>query len=204
MEITSVQELETLVGTPKPRAASKERDRLGAIDREWLALSPFVLVGTSDAGGNCDVSPKGDPPGFTHVIDERTIALPERPGNRRVDGFHNILANPHVGLIFLIPGRQETLRINGRARLLTDAPWFEELVVEGHRPVLALVVDIDTIFFHCQKAFLRSQLWRPETWTPEVLPTHAKLVKSVQDTSETLEQLEAYYTEDNYRRGLYA
>ncbi|MER7279621.1 pyridoxamine 5'-phosphate oxidase family protein [Dactylosporangium sp. NPDC000244] len=203
MQITSVTELEELLGSPMPRAVTKERDRLCATDRDWLGLSPFVLVGTADADGNCDVSPKGDPPGFTHIIDDRTIAIPERPGNRRADGFHNILANPHVGLIYLVPGRRETLRINGRARLLTDAPWFGELVVEGHRPILALVVDIDTIFFHCQKAFMRSKLWKPETWTPEALPTHASLVKSVQDTPETVEELEAYYAESNYARGLY-
>ncbi|WP_432827182.1 pyridoxamine 5'-phosphate oxidase family protein [Dactylosporangium sp. CA-092794] len=204
MQITSARELEELLGSPKPRAVSKERDRLCPTDRDWLGLSPFVLVGTSDAEGNCDVSPKGDPPGFTHVIDDRTIALPERPGNRRADGYHNIIENPHVGLVFLIPGRGETLRINGRARLLTDAPWFDELVVEGHRPILALVVDIDTIFFHCQKAFMRSKLWKPEAWTPDALPSHATLVKSVQDTPETLEELEAYYDESNYRQGLYA
>ncbi|MEU7869309.1 pyridoxamine 5'-phosphate oxidase family protein [Dactylosporangium sp. NPDC049140] len=203
MQITSVTELEELLGSPMPRAVTKERDRLCQTDRDWLALSPFVLVGTADAGGNCDVSPKGDPPGFTHVLDDRTIVVPERPGNRRADGFHNILANPHVGLLFLVPGRRETLRINGRARLLTDAPWFEDLVVEGHRPILALVVDIDTIFFHCQKAFMRSALWKPETWTPELLPTHAKLVKSVQDMPESVEELEAYYAESTYRRGLY-
>jgi uncharacterized protein len=203
MQITSVRELEELLGSPMPRAVSKERDRLCQTDLDWLALSPFVLVGTSDAEGNCDVSPKGDPAGFTHVIDERTIAIPERPGNRRADGFHNILANPHVGLIFLVPGRRETLRINGRARLFADAPWFDELVVEGHRPIMALVVDIDTIFFHCQKAFMRSKLWKPESWTPEALPSHAKLVKSVQDTPETVEELEAYYAESNYARGLY-
>ncbi|MEV4133363.1 pyridoxamine 5'-phosphate oxidase family protein [Dactylosporangium sp. NPDC049742] len=203
MQITSTAELEDLLGSPMPRAASKERSTLAQTDRDWLALSPFVLVGTSDADGNCDVSPKGDPPGFTHVIDDRTIALPERPGNRRADSFHNILANPHVGLIFLIPGRRETLRINGRARLLTDAPWFSSMVVEGHRPILALVVDIDTIFFHCQKAFMRSNLWKPETWTPEDLPSHAKLIKSVQNTNESLEQLEEYYAEDRYTRGLY-
>jgi PPOX class probable FMN-dependent enzyme len=202
-QISSVRELEDLLGTPMPRAVTKERDRLRPTDRDWLALSPFVLVATSDADGNCDVSPKGDPPGFTHVVDDRTLALPERPGNRRADGFHNILANPHVGLLFLIPGRRETLRINGRARLLTDAPWFDELVVEGHRPLLALVVDIDTIFFHCQKAFMRSNLWKPETWTPEQLPPHARLIKSVQDTPETVEELEEYYSEANYTRGLY-
>jgi PPOX class probable FMN-dependent enzyme len=204
MQITSVTELEELLGSPKPRAVSKERDRLGATDRDWLSLSPFVLVGTADADGNCDVSPKGDPPGFTHVIDDATIAIPERPGNKRADGFHNILTNPHVGLIYIVPGRRETLRINGRARLLSDAPWFDELVVEGHRPILAMVVDIDTIFFHCQKAFMRSQLWKPETWTPDRLPTHANLVKSVQSTPETVEELEEYYAERNYARGLYA
>jgi PPOX class probable FMN-dependent enzyme len=204
MQITSVTELEELLGSPKPRAVSKERDRLGPIDRDWLALSPFVLVGTADADGNCDVSPKGDPPGFTHVIDDATIAIPERPGNKRADGFHNILTNPHVGLIYIVPGRRETLRVNGRARLLSDAPWFDELVVAGHRPILALVVDIDTIFFHCQKAFMRSQLWKPETWTPDRLPTHANLVKSVQSTPETVEELEEYYAERNYARGLYA
>ena len=203
MQISTVQELEDLLGSPMPRAVAKERAALGPTDRDWLAQSPFVLVATSDAGGNCDVSPKGDPPGFVHVIDEHTIAVPERPGNRRADGFHNILANPHVGLIFLVPGRRETLRINGRARLLADAPWFDECVVEGHRPIMALVVDIDTIFFHCQKAFMRSQLWKPETWTPEALPTHARLVKSVQATSESIEELEAYYEESRYRKGLY-
>src|SRR5258706_6019801 len=154
MEITTQAELEELLGSPMPRAVSKERDRLVQTDRDWLALSPFVLVATADAAGNCDVSPKGDPPGFARVLDDRTIAVPERPGNKRADGFHNILANPHVGLIFLVPGRRETLRINGRARLLTDAPWFDELVVEGHRPGLGLGLGIATVFFPFQKAFL--------------------------------------------------
>jgi PPOX class probable FMN-dependent enzyme len=204
MQISSVQELEDLLGAPMPRAVAKERDTLCQTDRDWLALSPFVLVATSDADGNCDVSPKGDPPGFVHVLDDRTLAVPERPGNRRADGFHNILANPHVGLIFLVPGRRETLRINGRARLIADAPWFDELVVEGHRPIMAMVVDIDTIFFHCQKAFMRSRLWNPEAWTPQALPSHATLVKSVQNTAESIEELEAYYEESRYRRGLYS
>ncbi|GGM08729.1 phosphohydrolase [Dactylosporangium sucinum] len=204
MDITTVGELEELLGSPMPRALAKERDRLKQTDLDWLALSPFVLVGTSDASGNCDVSPKGDPPGFIHVIDDRTIAIPERPGNRRGDGYHNILANPHVGLLVLVPGRRETLRINGRARLVSDAPWFDAMVVDGHRPIMAIVVDIDTIFFHCQKAFMRSKLWKQDTWTPDALPSHAKLVKSVQDTAETVDELEAYYAEDRYRQGLYA
>jgi PPOX class probable FMN-dependent enzyme len=193
VEIGSEAELRELLGEPLPRAVAKERTLLHERDREWLAASPFCLIATSGPDGSCDVSPKGDPPGFAHVIDDTTIAIPDRPGNRRVDGFRNILANPHVGLVFLIPGRGETLRINGRARLVREAPFFDGMIVKGNRPKLALVVEIEQIFFHCAKAFLRSSLWRPETWNPDVLPSHAHIVKSVQATQETLEELERYY-----------
>jgi len=191
--VSSEAELRDLLGEPARRAVTKERARLHRRDREWLAASPFCLIATADAAGNCDVSPKGDPPGFTYVIDDTTIAIPDRPGNRRADGFRNILVNPHAGMIFLVPGRTETLRINGRASLLRDAPFFGDMIVKGHRPRLALVVEIDTIFFHCAKAFMRSALWRPETWQPDVLPPHAVIVKSVQDTPETLEELQRHY-----------
>ncbi len=193
VEITSERELRELLGAPMPRALTKERARLHARDKEWLAASPFCLVATAGADGSCDVSPKGDPPGFTLVLDDATIAIPERAGNRRADGFHNILTNPHVGLIFLVPGRTETLRINGRARLVREAAWFDQLVVHGHRPLLALVVEIETIFLHCAKAFMRSALWQPETWNPGALPSHAQIIKSVQATTESLEELETYY-----------
>jgi uncharacterized protein len=191
--VSSEAELRDLLGEPSPRAVTKERARLHQRDREWLAASPFCLIATADADGNCDVSPKGDPPGFTYVIDDTTIAIPDRPGNRRADGFRNVLINPHAGMIFLVPGRTETLRINGRARLLRDAPFFGDMIVKGHRPRLALVIEIETIFFHCAKAFMRSSLWRPETWHPDVLPPHAVIVKSVQDTPETLEELQRHY-----------
>jgi PPOX class probable FMN-dependent enzyme len=183
-----------------PRAATKERVVLHQRDREWLAASPFCVISTAAADGTCDASPKGDPAGFTLVLDDTTIAIPERPGNRRADGYLNILSNPHVGLLYLIPGRTETLRINGRARLLRDAPYFDRMVVKGHRPILAIEVDIEQIFFHCAKAFLRSNLWKPETWNPDVLPSHAKLIKEVQSTPETLEQLEEYYGESYLKR----
>ena len=191
--ISSEAELRELLGEPTGRAVTKERARLHQRDREWLAASPFCLLATSDADGNCDVSPKGDPPGFTYVIDDATIAIPDRPGNRRADGFRNVLRNPHVGTIFLIPGRKETLRINGRARLLREAPFFDAMLVKGHRPRLALVIDIDQIFFHCPKSLMRSALWQPETWQPDVLPSHAAIVKSVQETPETVEELQHYY-----------
>jgi PPOX class probable FMN-dependent enzyme len=191
--VTSEAELRELYGMPGQRAITKERTHLHKWDRAWLAASPFCVIATADADGNCDVSPKGDPPGFAYVIDDTTIAIPDRPGNRRVDGFRNVLANPHVGLNFVVPGRTETLRINGRARLVREAPFFDELIVKGHRPRVALIVDIDTIFFHCGKSFLRSHLWQPETWDPDALPSHACLVKDVQDTPEALADLEAYY-----------
>ena len=192
-EITSEAELRSLLGTPAPRAVSKERTRLHPRDIEWLAASPFCLIATCGAGGACDVSPKGDPPGFTKVLSDRVIAIPDRPGNRRADGFRNVLENPHVGLIFLIPGRNETLRINGRARLIRDAPFFDDMTVKGHRPQLAVLVQIEQIFFHCMKALMRAGLWEPQTWRPDAVPPHAQIVKSVQPCEETLEELERYY-----------
>jgi uncharacterized protein len=203
-EIGSLGELRELLGMPAGRAATKERTRLHAVDREWLAASPFCILATSDAHGNCDASPKGDPAGqLVRVLGDTTIAIAERPGNKRADGYGNILANPHVGIISIIPGRNETLRINGRARLLRDAPFFDQLTVRGHRPVLVLLVEIDQIFFHCPKAFMRSHLWQPQSWRPGALPSHATLVKRVQDTPETLEELEEHYAPANYSRLLY-
>ena len=195
-EIVSEDELRELLGAPGRRAATKDRRTLQRMDREWLAASPFCVIATAAADGTCDVSPKGDPPGFTHVLDDSTIAIPDRPGNRRVDGFRNVLTNPHVGLAFVVPGRGETLRINGRARLIREAPFFDEMIVKGHRPALALLVEIEQVFFHCAKAFMRSELWQPGTWNPTALPSTACITKSVQQTEETLEELEQYYGPD--------
>ena len=186
-------ELRDLLGEPAPAALAKERTRLHELDRQWLAASPFCLIATADAAGRCDVSPKGDPPGFTLVLDDTTIAIPERPGNRRADGFGNILANPQVGLIYLLPGRGDTLRLNGRARLVRDAPFFDDMVVKGHRPVLAVVVQIEQIFHHCAKAFLRSGLWQPETWAPDAVASRPVIAQALERPSETVADLEAYY-----------
>ena len=191
--VTSVDELEAIVGTPEPRTANKARDRLHAVDREWLAAAPLAFVATGDEHGRLDVSPKGDPAGFTLVLDDTTIVLPERPGNRRTDGFHNILRNPHVGLVFVIPGRGDTLRINGRATIVRDAPFFDELVVRGHRPALALVVEIDEVFFHCSKAFLRSSAWQPETWQPDSVRRRALIAKAIEQPEAEVAALDEYY-----------
>jgi uncharacterized protein len=205
-EITSEAELrEVLGGHATGRAVTKVRPALHPLQIEWLHSSPFCVVATCDLAGNCDASPKGDPAGrLIHVLDPRTIVIAERPGNRRADGYLNILANPHVGVIALIPGRNDTLRINGRARLVRDAPWFDALAVRGNRPVLALVVEIEQVFSHCPKAFLRSGLWAPESWPPvDEMPSVAALTKAVQDTPETLAELEAHYAEANYSKLLY-
>ena len=191
--VTTRDELRAAVGTPGARAAGKDRYRLDDVHRAWLAASPLCLIATSAADGTCDVSPKGDPAGFALVLDDTTLVIPERPGNRRCDGYENVLANPHVGLIFLVPGRTDTLRINGRATLVADAPFFDRMVVGGHRPVLGLVVQVEQLFFHCGKAFLRSHLWDADTWDPTTLPPRAVIARVAEGDDRSPEELERYY-----------
>ncbi|RIX28865.1 pyridoxamine 5'-phosphate oxidase family protein [Amnibacterium setariae] len=202
----SLEQLVAVIGEPNARARNKTRPALVEVDRQWLAATPFCIMATADAEGRCDASPKGDPAGqLVHVLDDRTIALAERPGNRRADGYRNILVNRHVGLNFFIPGRGDTLRINGRARLVAEAPFFDDLVVKGHRPVLAVVVEIEELFFHCAKAFMRSGLWDPATWDPDgLVPRRAVVAKQVEPDGRTVEQLDDYYRPENYGAGLYA
>ncbi|MEU9183847.1 MSMEG_1061 family FMN-dependent PPOX-type flavoprotein [Streptomyces sp. NPDC048484] len=166
VELRSSAELRELLGEPWPIVIEKVHDRLADQDRDIIARSPFCLLATSDSHGNCDVSPRGDAKGFTHVVDSGTLALPDRPGNRRGDSFHNILDNPHAGLLYLIPGSKEVLRVNGRARILTDAPFFEAMTVKGLRPALALVLEIDEIYLHCPASLRRSGMWDPASWDP--------------------------------------
>jgi len=201
-EITTEAALRDLLGTPTQRALDKERQAFTTEHRDWLAASPFCLVATSDAAGRCDVSPKGDPAGFALVVDDTTLAVPERPGNRRADGFANILRNPHVGLIFFVPGRGDTLRVNGRASLLSDAPYADRMEVKGHRPVVILEIAVEEIYFHCSKAFLRSKLWEPETWAPDAVMSRAQIAKNLERPDDSLEEIEAYYGQQ-YAEGLY-
>jgi hypothetical protein len=200
--VTTVDDLRAIVGHPIPAVADKVKDRLSEAQQDWLAHSPLGFIATTDAEGRVDVSPKGDPPGFVHIIDDTTIAIPERPGNKRVDGYLNVLQRPRVGTVFLIPGRGDTLRINGTARIMADAPYFDEMIVGGKRPILALEIDVDEVFFHCAKAFLRSDSWKPQTWDPTAVPSVARLAKAIKpDLSD--EQLDEYYAEDNMRKVLY-
>ncbi|MFE6887884.1 MSMEG_1061 family FMN-dependent PPOX-type flavoprotein [Streptomyces sp. NPDC057694] len=164
VELRDPAQLREILGEPHPIVIDKVHDRLDERDRGLIARSPFCLLATSDARGGCDVSPRGDGPGFAHIVDDGTLALPDRPGNRRGDSFHNILQNPHAGLLFLIPGAKDVLRVNGRARILTDAPFFDLMEAKGQRPQLALLLDIDEIYLHCPQSLRRSGVWDPQTW----------------------------------------
>ncbi|WP_189857044.1 MSMEG_1061 family FMN-dependent PPOX-type flavoprotein [Streptomyces poonensis] len=164
VELGSADELRELLGQPYPLVIDKVHPELTDDDLRILNRSSFCLLATSDRYGNCDVSPRGDAPGFTHVLSSSRIALPDRPGNRRGDSFQNILDNPHAGLLYLIPGSKEVLRVNGRARILTDAPFFDDMAAAGRRPLLALLLDIDEIYLHCPASLRRSGVWDPESW----------------------------------------
>src|ERR1700712_1798260 len=201
-EVATIDDLREVVGHPNEYVANKVGTRLSAAQQDWLAHSPLGFVATTDAHGRVDVSPKGDPPGFVHVIDDTTIAIPERPGNKRVDGYVNVLQRPRVGTVFLIPGRGDTLRINGTATILSDADYFDAMVVDGKRPLLALEIAVDGVFFHCAKAFLRSEAWKPETWDPPALPSVAHLAKAIKPHLSD-QELTEYYAEDNIRKVLY-
>ncbi|MFB6721275.1 pyridoxamine 5'-phosphate oxidase family protein [Kribbella sp. NPDC056345] len=202
VEVTTYEELREIVPPPLGAAVDKERKELHPLDREWLAASPFVLMATSAADGTCDVSPKGDPAGFTLVLDDTTIAIPDRAGNRRVDGFENIISNPHVGLIYFLPGRTDTLRINGRARIVKEAPFFDQMIVKGNRPQLALLVEIEEVYHHCSKAFLRSKLWKPESWDVDAAPSRAVLSQALERKDASLADLEKYYGKE-YEEKIY-
>lgn len=162
--IQSPDGLRAVVGTPHGIALDKAISEIDEHCRAFIARSPFMLLATADASGRCDVSPKGDAPGFVLVLDDHTLAIPDRPGNRRADSFSNVVANPHAGLLFMIPGTDETLRVEGGARLVTDAGLLESMAVDGHTPKLALIVDVQSAFLHCAKCIRRSELWDAETW----------------------------------------
>ena len=176
--ITEEAELREIFGWPSERALNKQIDRLDKHCRAIIAKSPFLLLGTSDATGRCDVSPKGDYPGFVRVLDDRTVAIPDLPGNNRLDTLMNMLNNPQVGLIFMIPGMNETLRINGKVRLIRDPALLESMAYQGKLPKLAIVVDVQEVFTHCPKAFLRSKLWSEEYRIERSeLPSFAEILK---------------------------
>jgi PPOX class probable FMN-dependent enzyme len=162
--IDSVETLREMLGTPSQIAEMKVWPAIEPSARDFIARSPFALLATADADGDVDVSPKGDHPGFVVVEDEGTLLVPDRKGNKLIFGLQNILANPHVSLLFLVPGTNETLRVTGRAELTRDPDVCARLIARGQPALLAIRVAVDSCFFHCPKAFMRASLWQPETW----------------------------------------
>jgi hypothetical protein len=156
--VTTMEQLETLYGEKNPNSVLKEIDHINAGYRTLIEAAPFVAVATSGPEG-LDCSPKGDAPGFVHILDDKTLALPDRPGNNRIDGFRNIVRDPRVALLFLIPGCAETLRVNGRASISLEPKLMQSFAVNGKQPRCVLVVHIESIYFHCAKAIMRSKLW---------------------------------------------
>ena len=205
MPVTTEAELRTLIGgDPSPLALAKEQSRLDVHCQNFIARSPFVLVATSNAAGRCDVSPKGDAPGFVVVLDEHRLVIPDRPGNKRLDGMRNLLQNPHVGLIFLIPGMEETLRVNGRGSIVRDPDALARCEARGKVPTLGIGVEVEEAFIHCAKAFKRSGMWEPERW-PDLkdLPSAAQmLLDHTHPPGVTLAQMESQL-EEGYRKRLY-
>jgi len=169
--------LRALYGSPNRIAAAKDIDFIDSHCRRFIALSPFVHIATSD-GVRLDVSPKGDRPGFVHVLDDRNLLIPDWPGNNRIDGLLNIVRHGRVGLIFMIPNVKETLRINGRASIHDDAAWLELCAHQGKPPITVIRVETEEVFLHCAKAFMRSRLWQPETWPDRsALPSAGQMIK---------------------------
>jgi hypothetical protein len=166
--ITSAGQLRAIIGEPSSMVGLKVLKALDQLAADFIRQSPFLVLSTADADGNQDASPKGDGPGFVLIEDEHTLCIPDRKGNKLVFGLENILVNPHVGLIFMVPGTNETLRVNGTAELSADPELLKRLAARGAAAVLAIRVRIHECFFHCAKAFIRSSLWRPEDWPARI------------------------------------
>lgn len=198
--ITTEAQLRLLVGEPAAMARAKISDRLNAMTRQFVERSPFVCVATSDAAGNCDLSPRGDPAGFVRILNERTLLIPERPGNRLADSLRNMLANPRIGLLFFIPGVTDTFRVNGRATITVDPDLLAPCTVEGKLPLLGVQVDIDEAYTQCSKAFLRSHLWDAQRFVdPTSMPTSGKILHAIQGGQFDAEQYDKE-RDERYRR----
>lgn len=191
--VTSVETLRAIVGgEPSEVARRKELAALDVHARAFIARSPFLLLGTAGAAGRCDVSPKGDAPGFVRVLDDRHLAIPDRPGNKRLDGMRNILANPQVGIIFLVPGNDFTLRVNGRAVITRDPALLAALEAQGKVPLMAIGVEVEEVFLHCARSFRRGRLWDPASWPgADVLPSMPCILYDQTGGAISLEALEA-------------
>lgn len=200
--ITTVEQLRALVGDFNPTTQLKIGAALDQHARAFIGRSPFLVLSTADGDGRADVSPKGDAPGFVAVEDDGTLLIPDRSGNRLVFGLQNILANPHVGVLFMVPGTGETLRVHGRASLTSDPAICRRLTSRGKPALLAIRVAVDECFFHCAKAFLRAALWKPETWPTDVKVSFGKIMAGKLGSGDDVAQAIDVMIEENYRTDL--
>ena len=199
--IRTEDELRSHYQEPTPTSRKKEIDHLDAHCRELLSLAPLLLLASSGPDGRCDVSPRGGPAGFVHVLDDHRLAWGDQPGNRRLDSHANLVANPHAGLLALVPGLGETLRINGRAFLSTDEELRERVAIDRRVPPIVVCVEAQEVYLHCAKALKRSQLWQPDSWPErEAIPSAAAIYRDHVGAGETLEQVEARLAESYTNR----
>ena len=192
--ITTADDLRRMVPPPRPAQETKVLSALDPHGRRWIQRSPFVVISSADSAGKMDLSPKGDPPGFVRILDDETLAIPDRPGNRRLDTLHNVLERPRVGLMFVVPGRGEVLRVRGTGQIVTDPDLLATMAVAERPPILALVVTIDEVMFHCGKSVIRSKLWSPGEW-PDIdgLASYAECLGDQTTSDETVAQMEARF-----------
>jgi uncharacterized protein len=175
--IKSEEELRAILGYPSELVKNKAIDALDEHCRQFISKSPLLIMATSDAEGLCDVSPRGDLPGFVLVLDDKHLVIPERPGNRRMDSLRNILSNPNAGLIFLIPGLEETLRVNGQAYIVRDEDLLVRMESHGRTPLVGIVIEVEECYMHCAKSLKRSSLWNPDSWIAKAeLPNVAQMI----------------------------
>lgn len=202
--IRTEKELRSLIGSPSELASKKVITYVDHHCRNFISKSPFLVISTSDEDGFCDVSPRGDEPGFVLVLNEKQLIIPERPGNKRIDSMRNILSNPRVGLLFFIPGLGETLRVNGKAELIQDKELLEQMAVRGKSPLLGIAVEVEECFIHCAKAFKRSGLWEPESWVKtSELPSAAKILLEHSKISDATVESIQERLEESYTKRLY-
>jgi uncharacterized protein len=199
--VTDPARFRGLMGEPPPPCVAKTIAIADRHCRAFIARSPFVLIASANALGQMDISPKGDAPGFVRVLDDTTLAIPDRPGNRRADTFTNVLENPKIGLIFFVPGKSETLRFSGSARIVRDADLRESMSAHGKMPDFVLAVEIEEAFFHCSKCIVRSSLWKPAAWPSlDGLPSLAQTMVDAAKLPMPVEALEEIIKQDESER----
>jgi PPOX class probable FMN-dependent enzyme len=200
--ITTIEQLREVVGAEIPGLAEKNQASLNEFAIEFLTRCPFLVLSTADAEGKVDASPKGDAPGFVHVEDERTLIIPDRPGNKLAYGHLNVIDNAQVGILFMIPGTPETLRVNGRAELTSDPAMLEQLAARGRPAILAIRVHVDECFFHCAKAFIRSELWQPNAWPERQKISFGRMYAKQRGADEAAAREIDAFVEADYRDNL--